>query len=216
VFFFNFIFLIGFVLVWFWKKFMLLPIVLFSRVSNKLREERVRLVLEDNWSFKLSDFCSKTTVYTRRSHIEAPTRDYQASADDTGKFTKKHLRVYKLCQDPELSKAYSTLTDTNSPVTPSLESLEKLQSKHPQNALLHDGDMAKINAIRDFELPTDPLSKLQVDRELVIELIRKTRVSVKPGLDKLRNRHLKQMVGSKVEADNDEEFEFAERLASIS
>jgi hypothetical protein len=59
-----------------------------------------------------------------------------------------------------------------------------------------------INVIGDFELPGDTHS-------------RNPRVSVKPGLDKLRTRHLKQLVDFKLEADNDEEFEFAERLASI-
>jgi hypothetical protein len=196
-----------------WKKLLLLPTILFSRESNKIRQEKVKLVLEDNWSFKLSTIPSRKVGPNRRRNTGGPTLNHHSFADDQSKFSAKDLRVYELCQYPELSKAYSTLVDTNSPVTPGPEAFAKLQSKHPQDNLLYGGDAATFNSISGFEVPEE--NRIHVSRETAIEFIRKTRVSVKPGLDKLKNKHLKQLIGSKTEANNDEEFEFAERLASI-
>jgi hypothetical protein len=113
----------------------------------------------------------------------------------------------------ELSKALKTLLNPLAPISPGPEIFDKLQAKHPQDPSLYADNAQKVSEIRAFIIPEE--QKLKVNADMFNTIIHKTRNSVRPGLDKLRNRHLKQLSASAKSEPDPDESEFRELMAML-
>lgn len=179
-----------------WKKFVLLPMVLLSPLKKSDVKRHAQLVLRDEWPFKLSDFRAREVRYLHPDH-----------AGNGG-----DKKVQRLIGNGMLSKAFSVLCNKLPPPTPSQQVFEQLQDKHPHTLLENFNNMELINSIRDFEIPQE--SKLIIESEDLLVIIRRLKKDVKPGVDKLRNKHLQQLVGYRQELDADEQ-QFLNYLTEI-
>jgi hypothetical protein len=78
-----------------WKKLFLFPLVLFSRMSKTKLRSHIQMLLNDKWSFKLSDFPAKVVIYNRRNLVAtAASVNEDLYADDVSKFSKLHQQVH--------------------------------------------------------------------------------------------------------------------------
>jgi hypothetical protein len=166
-------------LVW-WKKFLLLPFVLFSPSKKSEINRRLGLVLDNQWPFTLSDF----DMQKQRFH--------NGNLDNLAMFSPTDRKAYRYLQNGMIAKAFDVLCNKNPPVSASEVVYEKLKSKHPNVQLRDSNNESVSNDIRNFEV--DPEDKIIVVAEDLLLSILGLKSCVKPGIDKLRNKHLQQMV----------------------
>ncbi len=155
------------------------------------------------------DLVQNASLYTEDT---ASDNQHVLGCDDLAMFSPTDKKAYRYLQNGMIAKAFDVLCNKNSPVSASEVVYAKLKSKHPSDQL-HDCNNEKvINDIRNFEV--DPEDKIIIAAEDLLLLIRGLKSCVKPGIDKLRNKHLQQMVGYKRELDPDEQ-QFLNYLTDI-
>ena len=71
--------------------------------------------------------------------------------------------------------------------------LYKLRLKHPVFNL--EADMVAIQQLKSFVVPED--MRIKVSAAMIRNIIGKWKTMVRPGVDKLRNEHLKVLIGHK-------------------
>jgi hypothetical protein len=159
-----------------WKKVLLLPIVLFDSDRNiSLNEKKKSLgeklikLSNDDWStFNLGSL-SKRTIKT---NILSEEEIYSAAT--------------RLAEAGEIGKAFKKLKSDRNRVVPSIEVLQKLQSKFPEPGLPNLSN-EEINSIYNFNVPNnDELEDHEAsDLESSIEkVIRKAKKLSAHGIDR--------------------------------
>jgi len=216
----------------YWQKFIWLPIVLFSKVDKTTAITNIKKVLDDDWSsFKVGDFPLRQTNYkqqqTSSQHSQQETLEVRNfDKDHLADFTYKDKKIYNTISQGNLSKAMNLLCSTSNPVIPSVEVFLNLQDKFPTDALYgcsplireglldrdHEEEDALLHSLKNYAIPEDV--ELTVDPKILRAKISKLKACVKPGIDQLRARHLKQMAGSKPEP-NARESRFVQGLCEI-
>ncbi len=178
-----------------WKKVLLLPIILFSSTERKELGLRIELLLQDHWSsFTLGSLQKKNVIH--HSHTAVfPTAAQQAVQDGYDPWTPTNLRVKKLIECAELSKAMECLCSVKVPSTLTHDQqLQVLRDKHPE-ANVYRGDS------------DEDLSAVDIGNDLIITAsmeevrgaVQRSKKMLAHGLDMLRYEHLKQLVGAKPE-----------------
>jgi hypothetical protein len=109
-----------------------------------------------------------------------------------------------------LSKAMQIVKGNSNAVRASIRVFDKLESKFPRDVLKYRYDAAFVSWLKDFE----PENYIQLDSDEIHRLIGKLKPGVKPGIDKLRGEHLKQLIGRRIEPSASE-GEFSELLPNI-
>jgi hypothetical protein len=193
-----------------WKKYLLLPVILFSSSDRKDLSTRIRLLEQQQWdSFTLGYFqMKKLRPNPLQNNVQTPT-----AADDGVEdvWTPKHVRTKQCLLAGNITKAMSVLDSTTTITPPTTLILEKLRAKHPEQSFfgLTAADIARI---RNHVI--DPSEFIQVDVQTMRSVIQKCPNMVAHGLDKLRFEHLKQLVGTKPEPQP-QELEFCSLLKDI-
>lgn len=158
------------------KKFMLLGVVLLSKMYSKTKEvakeikRRVELILKDDWSyFKIDMFCKRPSKLLRKKG------QLLTEAQAKAQYFMKHGM---------LSKASDSLKES---VQPEMSDLtwEKLISLHPKRT--------DNNNMPQILMPEGYLHTLE--NEDMLKVIRGFPKLKSPSINKLRMEHLQQMVG---------------------
>jgi hypothetical protein len=136
----------------------------------------------------------KQRFHNGNLYIEDTASDNQhvLGCDDLAMFSPTDRKAYRYLQNGMIAKAFDVLCNKNPPVSASEVVYEKLKSKHPNVQLRDSNNESVINDIRNFEV--DPEDKIIVAAEDLLLSILGLKSCVKPGIDKLRNKHLQQMV----------------------
>jgi hypothetical protein len=105
-----------------WKRFFLLPVILFVRYQDIGIKQGIKLacekILNDDWSFKLGDFVK------RNSHRTPMTLEIRK---------ERAIRKAMLCaQKGEIGKAVKVIARKTDLPVPSSDIFVKLQDKHPE------------------------------------------------------------------------------------
>ena len=145
-------------------------------------------------------------VSTHPSHMVYERGEEEAKK----KLALIHSRADRAAKDNNLSKAMALITKASAAVLASITVYEKLETKFPQDSLWGSDNVELLQRLWD----TNPAECLQVDGEDIRNLVRKLKTGVKPGIDKLRNEHLKQLCGKRLEPTN-QESQFCSMLAEI-
>ena len=171
----------------------MLPAVLFSNVNKAVLTSRINEISVDHWSYTVMDLKGSWK---------------KKSGQHAGDVNKT---VEKLISKGQLGKAMNYLSNNLPPSCLGSEAIvDKLLDKHPHmdwsayEALIND---LKGNMDTDVVIP-------EVDKGMLRSIIRKTKLTVRPGLDKLRYEHVKTLAGYSVEPAYDED-RFCELLAQV-
>ena len=176
----------------FWKKLLLLPVLLFTKCSKPVMRKRIANILADDWSsFRLRGFvksCDKKSCSNELSQN-----------DVLFKRMNNNVRVGRL----GMAYNYKALCCNVSNAPKDRNTFDKLSLKHPQFAQYGDFDAEGVlRSIRDFTPNEDDLFSISPYPFKMGVMNAKREVS--PGLDKLRYEHLKAMVGTSSEMDASE------------
>ena len=189
-----------------WKKFLVLPTVLFGGYlgENNLKVEyglRLELLLVDDWSsFTLGKFL-------KRENTGLKTLEKVVDKNKRG-----NCRVTNMVHVGEYSRAMAIACSDGRSVLPSENVFNKLQNKHPQrNSYIGMTDDFKKSVL---EYKVSDEDEIFVTWTTVREIVQHLHKFVKHGPDKLRNEHLQALCGRTKEPIS-EELEFCEHFASI-
>jgi hypothetical protein len=178
-----------------WKKWLLLPIVLFchpSKCNKRCMNMRMERILADDWSsFQLGSYVKREEIHIDRSNI-IPNESFSVC-------TVK--RIQKFVQVNQLGSAMDLITLDNRKVIPSVLVFQKLSALHPVpgDSGLTDVEIQQIDAF------SNESNLIVINRGTVIEVLRKQcKKGIKHGLSKLRFEHLQQLFGKGPEYDDKE------------
>jgi hypothetical protein len=217
-----------------WKKFFLLPTVLFTSADKEVLKHNMVLIEANNWAtFTLGGFAKRgyssnpllasNHGYNTRSRSTTVNHDQQAAisqaahsafvdevADRGTEFSSKDKRTKKLIAHSNLSAAMRNHTNMQglSNVTP--DTLDKLKAKHPlRNNNLTDEEMAVLTSseVNDNILICASFNQIR-------QIIKRSKNLTRHGIDKLRYEHLKALVGYGAVANPDEE-QFTDLLTRL-
>ena len=179
-----------------WKRFLCLPTVLFTnskKFGNSNRtsmKAKLKLILQDDWSqFSPSNL-----------GLWIPANPL----DSIPSLEKNHRKVTALATVGEIGKAMRTLdSQCCPPVDRDNNTFDSLQRLHPpaMNEL--------PSFVEQFVPDTDCLISIPHDSDLCSSVIFKSHYKVTPGVDKLRNEHLRALLGTH---DSVEEIKFKANL----
>lgn len=182
----------------YWKKLFLFPVIAFAKTSTTVTLQNLSRIKNDLWhELKVQDFIQ----FNFGQRNEAP---------DAETWDKVHSHAYKCITRGHLSKAYRVLCENAPPAPRNMQTLQKLESKHPQEPHAAEEDL--IRAMRSFRVPDE--SKLVVSAEQLRIVINRGKSAIQPGVDKLRYEHLQALAGKGGEADADE-WRFCSLLAKV-
>lgn len=186
-----------------WKKFLLLPAVLFSCTNRATVVERMNDILADNWNLTIGDLVKK----------RIPCQQQNENDTTEEKLERLHRVVLNKIKHAELSAAMQTLC-ASLPIAPaSTETVATLRDKHPPKpASCPLVSQEEILAIRKFKL--DPTLRVHASVSQVRSIIRDAPRLKAPGIDMLRYDHLKSLVGKGVEAHGNEAV-FSDLLTEV-
>ena len=182
----------------YWKKLFLFPVIAFAKTSTTVALQNISRIRNDLWDeLKVQDFIQLN--FGQRN--EAP---------DAETWDKAHSYAYRCITRGHLSKAYRVLCEDSPPAPRNMQTLQKLESKHPQEPHATEEDL--IRTLRDFRVLDD--DKFVVSAEQLRMVINRGKSAIQPGVDKLRYEHLQALVGKGGEADADE-WRFCSLLARV-
>jgi hypothetical protein len=127
------------------------------------------------------------------------------SSVDTEAVVRKYIRASRI------SKAMQCALSDNSSSPDASSALHKLRLKHPIFNL--EADMIAIQQLKSFVVPED--MRIKVSAAMIRNIIGKWKTMVRPGVDKLRNEHLKVLIGHQNKQLLGREKDFAMSLAKI-
>jgi len=202
-----------------WKKFLLLPVILFASKVKRDIVERVRLLKDNSWdSFTLGFLTKKgdqlvtgaapNALADGLQHVMLPDTvedgiDWQCNPH--------FMRAKKLISLGEMSKAFKCVIQQAPSVPASTQVLQQLKDKHPLRRL-HAVTPAELLELQSFEcIQADLLTVYSKDVRKVIHAAHRM---IAPGIDMLRYEHLVSLIGRKPEPDV-EEAEFSELLTGL-
>ena len=191
-----------------WKKYFLLPTVLFTVQKGNRKEElgqRIILVENDDWS--------KFTIgYFQKRNIYVANKNPKVLKENQEKFTEK--RINDLATAGEIGEIMKFISRDGSGPTNSTRTYDLLQAKHPGknvNAIISAEDKIAINICQPVE---SSRNVLKINGNLVRKIIMKRQKLKKHGVSKERFDHLQALIGYGGENREDEE-KFAELYANI-
>lgn len=196
-----------------WKKFFLLPLILFTSGKRRVVRQRLELLKNDNWdNFTLGSFPHKNAPLGRGSSRPAAFPNLSATSSQIEKpeWSHHHKLINRFISHRNMSKAFKCLENgENPPRMLTTQMLDKLVAKHPP--LSTQGLPDNIEQfLSDFHIPEE--DKVAVTVEEVRAIIRKANNLTSPGIDKLRYEHLKSLIGKGVKPQVGGEAEFCELL----
>ena len=180
-----------------WKKYFLLPTVLFDNIGvsapviKTTLASRLLLLEQDNW-----DSITLDSLSIRAVHRAVSDMQYES---------QRNKLVMKCARAGELSKAMAVALRERGMVLSPLETFSKLEAKFPQlESSITD---TEFHQILNYQLPDD-IQRIEVSVAVVANIVRRLKNLVKPGLDKMRNEHLKALFGTFNNSTDPEEAEF--------
>ena len=188
----------------YWKKWALLPTVLFSSLEmNRKQEYATRLdsLLNEDWTrFTIGYFEHRTVIGTRR-------QSKQTDAEQLARLGMKYAKV------GEIGKVMQLITQERGRVNHDSRTRQQLVDKHP--APVEDCPVTDdiVTVIQSFA-PGPDVEPIEVNETRVRSAVFRSRKLVSPGVDKLRYEHLCQLIGSSSEPREDEE-RFLNLLTSL-
>ena len=174
-----------------WQKLFLLPSLLLVRCSKTTLNDRIRAINDDEWLFTVGDVIS--------NQAKTPV----------GRNPQKRVSQY-LCAG-RISKAMDIVLNGTEMAPSSEEVFAQLLSKHPQEEV--DASEEILEELHSFVASPD--QKTQIGKQLIHEIIGNWKALVRPGTDKLRNEHLKLLVGHHLKVQEDDETLFTDLLAEV-
>ena len=174
-----------------WKKLILLPSLILTRCSKTILNKRLLDIRSNNWNVTVHDLLSHQLK--------------KKSASDKEAVVRKYIKASRI------SKAMQCVLSDNSIPPDSYKAFEKLKLKHPQFNL--DADLSVIQQLKSFVVPED--QRIKVSAAMIRNIIGKWKTMVRPGVDKLRNEHLKELIGHQSKQLLGREKDFAMSLAKI-
>jgi hypothetical protein len=198
-----------------WKKFSLLPVVLFTTTDRAELRDRLDTLQADGckWcNFRLGRFKHKQPPQPR-DQVEHPFPRSQLDNEILDKeWTSQQLRAKRYLEHQNLSSAMRALMSDSAFVVPTKETLQKLRDKHPAASKAGLTE-AQLQEIQDAVVEEAELVKVSLHD--VRRVIRKAANLKAPGLDLLRFEHLKQLIGKGPEPAPGDETVFCDLLAKI-
>jgi hypothetical protein len=172
-----------------WKKFFLLPTVLFTTQTNRKgsMNNHLELLNSDNWdSLFLNSFPRKIRSATASSQ----TSNQKCLDSERQRCLRNNSQIKRLIEAGEFSDLFKFLRRSSRKIECSLSTLEALKSKHP----------SRVCPIIQDQTSTIPLSvstqhTLNITGDKVRQIIRNRKRLKRPGIDKLSFDHLRQLVG---------------------
>ena len=198
-----------------WKKFLLLPIVLFTTTDRAELNARLQVLEQEkcHWfKFPLSRFKHRSI---RMPEVERSTPFPRSQVDleiQSPDWSVQHQKVKRYLEHGNLSSAMSCLCSDSNFVVPTERTIEKLQAKHPQPSYagLTEEQLQALD-----EAVIEEADQIKVCYQEVRKAVRSGKNLKAPGLDLLRYEHLKQLVGKGIDPAPGSETEFCELLAKI-
>lgn len=121
-----------------WKRFLLLPTVLFINTSKNRRAaltDKCALILNDTWPFRVGDYAGrmkKRSAPAKRGGVKGPEAVQVLEASGLVDPKKKRMQyVWKLIERGEVSRAWRAVISDSTVKGYSPGALEFLRSKHP-------------------------------------------------------------------------------------
>jgi hypothetical protein len=188
-----------------WKKFFLLPIILFSPYDESSRKKalqrRLNLIDSNTWD-------SFTTSSLRLRKLP---QDHQLSTEQIEK-AHQH-RIQKLAAAGEIGKIMTLISTVHNNIAPTPATVAALQTKHPTpSPYAPHPDI--LSALEATNLIDSARTAFEIHGDRLRSWIHNKKDFVTPGLDNVRWEHLRQLIGRGGIERPDEE-RFAELLADI-
>ena len=188
-----------------WKKFLLLPLVLFDNDSKKalnIRKrtiaERIALLEKEDWSTFTLGSLSKKVINTEDI---SPEQVYKSAM--------------RYAESGEIGKAFKKLKADTRRVVPSIEILNKLELKHPAPGLtdLTDEEIQEIFSY-DAERDNDVERIIATESDLQ-RILYNSKSHVAHGIDHTRYEHLKQLFSMRPDDSDPNVKEFRKLLTMM-
>ena len=167
-----------------WLKYYLLPTVMYANLPSTSRKNdllsRLQLLEVDDWmSFKLGSLGLREDFSGNRERDPVKLRE-----DYAMKFAKAG----------EIAKCLSTITASSSNFPVNEDLYQAIQRKHPnsQQSLL----TVEENEFLNSPLSLDDFPVITANQTTIMGIIKSSKALVKPGLDKNRFEHLRQLIGN--------------------
>ena len=161
----------------YWKRFLLLPVILLSNKDREIMKLHLDKVKNNLWEFKVRDFINYDSLLPSRKQ-------------------SKHSYPSKCIANGQLSKAMNVISRSRVSFDPSSMPVKQLlEEKHPQHNYPITEEEMEI--LRSFKVQEE--HKIFVDGMEIRRIIQNSKKMIRPGLDKLRYEHLKALVGRNVE-----------------
>ena len=109
------------------------------------------MVCRNEWTFKIKDFPLRFFRYDFQHPLLYPLRTPSSNMGYESSFSNKHRKAYEYVKHNNLSKAFSTIVNTQPSVVPSEASFEKMQSKFPADSLMFADDLNFQADLLNFE-----------------------------------------------------------------
>jgi hypothetical protein len=191
----------------FWKKWALLPTVLFSSLNLNRKQEyatRLEYLLNDDWSrFTIGYFEHRSVI----SGFASGRHDKQSEAEQLARLGMKYAKV------GEIGKVMQLITQDRGRVQHNSRTRQQLVDKHPapvENCLLTANVIQEIHQYT----PGPDVELVDISSDSVRNAVFRSRKLVSPGVDKLRYEHLCQLIGSSSEP-REEEVRFLNLLTDL-
>jgi hypothetical protein len=187
-----------------WKKFFMLPIVLFSDIAGRRRaslDERLNKIVQNNWdTFTLAMF-QKRRSFQGADNLVADNQNVTSN--------NKSRKIRKLAEAGEIGSVMQFIQQDNlrGGVVVDNQVLQNLQQKHPPPFQLIPEEFRNV--------PSSNISSdLNINPSTLRSIICKRPKLKKPGIDQLRYDHLRVLIGNGGENDADQN-EFAVKFSRL-
>ena len=180
----------------YWKKLMLLPLVLFDNSYHSSLIERKKNLLKRLTMLEADDW----STFTWGSLSKKKSNDNPLTQEEI------HKAVMRLAQQGEISKALRKLKADPRKVPTTFETLEKLKSKFPNTGVssLNNNQLAALKSYVPEDDPEyEPIFAYTSEIERILF---KAKSLVAHGSDHLRYEHLRQLWSASPEDPNKGEF----------
>jgi hypothetical protein len=189
-----------------WKKLFLLPTILLTfnnktkdekQLSSKFRKaqifERTNLILLDDWdSFILGAL---------------PLRTTSSNLTDSQKESIKQKKIEKFSKAGEIGRAMKLSTQqTTGSCSPSMAIVQKLRDLHPDPSE-YTIDPVTLHNMKNIDMASSCGDTFEMTPSKLRNMFQKSKSLVTPGIDGLRNEHLRALFGSgKPEVPTEQQF----------
>lgn len=166
------------VLVMYWKKYLLLPLLLHTYLSRKELIARISKLERNEWHFKVKDLLR--TYKPRTNYVSIRP-------------SSKNFKIAKALKLGQVSKAMQFLNQAErSGLVDKDNEFIKLATKYPHPVRGQEWAMKK-QVITSFKIPND--QKLRITPAKLKAVVGKCKNMTRPGIDQLKFEHVKTLVG---------------------